>query len=154
MRNVSLHEHALNNSSFSVFLNFLLYRLFSILIAVLQHPLGTEMGLTPQFLEKVSKIIPKVKFFWSSAPTLLKVKMSSPRIFSLAMTLHHPMIHYTGIQDKNTSVKTYCYFKCLGKEKTKWLKTIHYFIRTNFKETSLKLVKKYEQIKNILRPGS
>lgn len=40
--------------------------------------------LEPPVLEKVSKIVAKVKFFWGFTQTLLNIKVVQPRHFSLA----------------------------------------------------------------------
>lgn len=43
--------------------------------------------MPPQFFEKVSKIVTKIKFFRSFAPTLLKIKALGPQIFQSCYSL-------------------------------------------------------------------
>lgn len=52
--------------------------------------IGTEEHLSPpNFMEKVSKILPKIKLSWSFAPTLLKIKANAlaefHRMFKIAL---------------------------------------------------------------------
>lgn len=52
--------------------------------------IGTEEHLSPpNFMEKVSKILPKIKLSWSFAPTLLKIKANAlaefQRMFKIAL---------------------------------------------------------------------
>ena len=57
--------------------------------------IGTEEHLSPpNFMEKVSKILPKIKLSWSFAPTLLKIKANAlaefHRMFKIALREHWP----------------------------------------------------------------
>ena len=52
--------------------------------------IGPEEHLSPpNFMEKVSKILPKIKLSWSFAPTLLKIKANAlaefHRMFKIAL---------------------------------------------------------------------
>lgn len=52
--------------------------------------IGTKEHLSPpNFMEKVSKILPKIKLSWSFAPTLLKIKANAlaefHRMFKIAL---------------------------------------------------------------------